>query len=148
VDLNVNNEVATTDASPQTPLLYVLRSAGFVSVRYGCGTEQCGACLVLVDGEPRYSCTLPLADAAGKSLTTLEGLEQDGQLSAVQAVLLEHNAAQCGYCLSGIVLAATALFARNPHPHRSEIVAALDPHLCRCGAQPRMLRALMALADT
>jgi len=148
MEIKVNGHAVATAAPQDTPLIYVLREAGFASVRYGCGSEQCGSCVVLVDGEPGYSCTLSLADAHGKALTTLEGLACDGVLSAVQAVLLEYNAAQCGYCLSGITLAATALFDRDPHPSRAEICAALDPHLCRCGAQPRVLRALTALADT
>lgn len=143
--LEVNATVVETGAAADTPLLYVLRSAGIVSARYGCGSEQCGACVVLVDGEPRYSCTLAVADVSGRAVTTLEGLARDGVLSAVQQSLLDHNAAQCGFCLAGIVMAAEALFRRDAHPDEQAIRAALDPHLCRCGAQPRVLRALTEL---
>ncbi|MCZ6890835.1 MAG: 2Fe-2S iron-sulfur cluster-binding protein, partial [Gammaproteobacteria bacterium] len=104
---------------------------------------------ILVDGELRYSCTMSTKDVDGARLTTVEGLAEghagDGPLSAVQAVLLDHNASQCGYCLSGIAIAAHALFERNPAPSREEIVAALDDQLCRCGAHPRVVTALLEL---
>ncbi len=146
--LELNGERVIVHAAGDTPLAYVLRNeCGAKSVKLGCEAEQCGACAVLADGEPVRSCTLTLDDAAGHALTTLEGLAQGGGLSAVQVALLTFNATQCGFCLSGIAVAAHALFQHNAHPTREEIVTALDGHLCRCGAHPRVLRALEGLAQ-
>lgn len=147
VELTVNGTPYRVDAPDDEPLVYVLRNRlGLPGTRLACGLEQCGACLVLVDGECRYACTLPLAECAGRAVTTVEGLARDDALHAVQQALLRHNAAQCGFCLSGIVVRAAALFRDEPRPGPNEIRAALAPHLCRCGAQPRVLRALDALA--
>lgn len=146
--LNVNGATIESTAPGATPLIFVLREAGLASVRHGCGAEQCGACRVLIDGEPNYSCTIATEAIGDRQITTLEGLARSDVLSSVQQALLTHNATQCGYCLSGIAITAHALFARNPHPSDVEIAATLDPHLCRCGAQPRVLRALNELART
>ena len=144
----LNGKPVGSMAESSTPLAYVLRNElGCKSVRIGCEAEQCGTCTVLADGEPVRSCSLTLGAAAGTELTTLEGLAQNHMLSAVQDALLRFNATQCGFCLSGIAIAAHALFRRNPHPTREEIVATLDAHLCRCGAHPRVLRALEGLAS-
>ena len=111
--------------------------------RFGCGTEQCGACMVLIDGEPAYSCAREVATRRRqRSVTTVEGLSANGALHPLQQAFLDEQAGQCGYCLSGILISAAALLARNPQPSRAEIVAALDPHLCRCGMHNRVIRAV------
>ncbi len=111
--------------------------------RFGCGLEQCGACMVLVDGQPVQSCNAALDSVAGKQVTTIEGLAgSDGTLHPLQQAFLEEQAGQCGYCLSGILISAKALLDRNPNPTRSEIAAALDDNLCRCGSHVRILKAV------
>ena len=127
------------------PLLYFLRNTlGLKGSRFGCGAEQCGACVVLVDGEPAYACTLPASAVDGRRVTTVEGLAQAGRPHPVQQALLEQQAGQCGYCLSGIVMRAVALLERNPRPTQDEVRAALDAHLCRCGSHNRIVRAILA----
>ncbi len=144
---SVNGQWHEVECPDDEPLAYVLRNRlGLPGTRIACGLEQCGACLVLVNGESRYACTLPAAACDGASVTTVEGLGREGAFHAVQQALLEHNAAQCGYCLSGIVVRAAALFERDPHPAAETIRQALTPQICRCGAHPRVLRALSALA--
>jgi nicotinate dehydrogenase subunit A len=146
-ELRVNGRRHRVDCPGDEPLAYVLRNRlGLPGTRLACGLEQCGACLVLVDGECRYACTLPVADCEGRTVVTVEGLAQGPALHAVQRALLDHNASQCGFCLSGILVRAAALFAARPDPEPAQIRAALAPHLCRCGAQPRVLRALDTLA--
>jgi nicotinate dehydrogenase subunit A len=110
--------------------------------RYGCGLEQCGACMVLVDDEPVYSCTREAGTVAGRKVTTIEGLSAEGRLHPLQQALLDEQAGQCAYCLSGVIISAKALLDRNPSPTRSEIAAALDKNLCRCGVHVRILRAV------
>lgn len=136
-----NGVAREIDAEHGEPLLYPLRRLGDVSVRYGCGAEQCGACRVLVDGQPAFACTMTAHDVEGRSVETAAGLD-----TPVRAALIACNAGQCGYCLPGIVVAAEALFRRIPTPTEAAIRAALEPHLCRCGAHPRILRALASLA--
>ncbi len=138
------NGVARQVASPETTsLLEVLRNhLGLVGTRYGCGLEQCGCCMVLVDGQPTYSCTREVGTVAGRAVTTIEGLGAPDKPHALQQAFLDEQAGQCGYCLSGILMSAKALLDRNPAPSRSEVVAALDKHLCRCGAHQRILRAV------
>ena len=134
------NGTARTSASPSTTkLLDVLRDEfRLTGTRFGCGEEQCGACLVLVDGVPVQSCGREIGALAGHTVTTVEGL----QAHPIIAALLAEQAGQCGYCLSGMVVAAAALLARNTSPTRGEIATALDAQLCRCGAHPRILRAV------
>ena len=145
--LEVNGNAARVEADASTPLLYVLRNdLGLAGTRFGCGTEQCGACLVLVDGKPRYACTLTVGEAAGRRVTTIEGLSQGGEPHPVQRALLEEQAAQCGYCISGIVMRAVALLAENPQPDERQVREALDPHLCRCGSHNRIVRAVLRAA--
>jgi nicotinate dehydrogenase subunit A len=147
MDLTVNGRRRTARASPQTPLLDVLRNdLGLAAARFGCGTEQCGSCLVLLDGKPAYACTLPVSAAAGHAVTTLEGLSAGGSPHALQTALLAEQAAQCGYCISGITLRAAALLAATPDPSEAEVRAALDPHLCRCGSHNRIVRAVLRAA--
>ena len=138
--LSVNGQPRTTEADASTPLLDVLRNHfDLKGSRYGCGLEQCGSCMVLIDGEAAYSCARELGSVAGSSVTTIEGL---GGNHPLQVAFMEEQAGQCGYCLSGILMTAKALLDRNPSPTRAEIVATLDKHLCRCGAHPRILRAI------
>ena len=142
-DLIVNGNSVHVQGDGTKPLLSVLRNElGLRGSRFGCGTEQCGACMVLIDGEPSFSCARAIESLAGKSVTTVEGLSPSGSLSPLQQAFLDEQAGQCGYCLSGILISAAALLARNPTPSRSEIAAALDRHLCRCGVHNRIMRAV------
>src|SRR6185436_19264563 len=128
----------------ETPLLYVLRNdLNLVGTRFGCGSGQCGACYVLIDGRPMASCDLPVSFVEGKQVVTVEGLG----MNAVQRELLDEQAAQCGYCMSGIAISATALLVRNPSPTESEVREALDKNLCRCGSHGRVVRAVMKAAN-
>lgn len=128
-------------------LLHVLRGPMALSgPRFGCGTEQCGACLVLVDGAPAYSCTLSLDAVAGRSVTTVEGLGRPEAPHALQTALLEEQAGQCGFCLAGIIVSAAALLRDNPDPDEDAIKAALDKNLCRCGSHNRIIRAVRRAA--
>lgn len=145
--LTVNGRAHDIEAAGVTPLLDVLRNhLGLKGSRYGCGLEQCGACMVLVDGETVYSCSREAGTLLGCSILTVEGLRTDGALHPLQRAFLDEQAGQCGYCLSGMLMAAKALLDRNPSPTRAEIVEALDPNLCRCGSHPRILRAVARAA--
>jgi nicotinate dehydrogenase subunit A len=146
-ELAVNGKTVRVVADGSEPLLSVLRDQlALRGSRFGCGTEQCGACMVLIDGDPVYSCTRTIESLAGKAVTTVEGLSANAALHPLQQAFLDEQAGQCGYCLSGILMSAAALLARNPQPSRSEIAAALDPHLCRCGMHNRVLRAVARAA--
>ena len=135
-------------ADPGTPLLYVLRNdLGLVGSRFGCGSGQCGACFVLLDGRPIASCDLPIWSIEGKQVTTIEGLGKDGDLHPVQTALIAEQAAQCGYCMSGIAVAAAALLERNQSPSEHEIREALDKNLCRCGSHNRVVRAVKKASE-
>ncbi len=143
VVLKVNDREYRLDVGPKTPLIYVLRNElGLKGTRYGCGLEQCGCCMVLIDGEPVYACTRAVDSAAGREIVTVEGLGGKAAAHPLQQAFLEEQAGQCGYCLSGILISAKALLDRNPAPDRAEIVRALDGHLCRCGAHNRIIRAV------
>ena len=145
--LCVNGRDREALAAASTTLLSLLRDdLGLAATRFGCGTEQCGACVVLMDGTPIHSCTLPAASAAGRSVTTLEGLSTQGSASPLQRALLAEQAAQCGYCIAGIAMRATALLAANPDPSEDEVRAGLDGHLCRCGSHNRIVRAVLRAA--
>jgi nicotinate dehydrogenase subunit A len=145
--IEVNGVRCGVTADPDTPLLYVLRNdLGLVGSRYGCGTGQCGACFVMVDGKAMPSCDAPLWSVAGKTITTVEGLGQQGTLHPVQQALLAEQAAQCGYCISGIAVSAVAFLRGNPSPSADEVRAALDRNLCRCGAHNRVVRAVLRAA--
>ena len=139
IALTVNGKSVRVAAPETTPLLDVLRNTlDLKGTRYGCGLEQCGSCMVLLDGEPIYACSREIGTVAGRSVTTIEGLTPH----PLQQVFLDEQAGQCGYCLSGIIISAKALLDRNPSPTRADIVAALDGNLCRCGTHPRILRAV------
>jgi nicotinate dehydrogenase subunit A len=144
VKLEVNGASRSVEAHPDTPLLYALRNElGLTGSRFGCGSGQCGACFVLVDGKPIASCDLPLWSVEGKKITTIEGL---GGRHPVQKALVAEQAAQCGYCMSGIVMAAVALLSANKNPSDSEVRQALDKNLCRCGSHNRVVRAVLRAA--
>jgi nicotinate dehydrogenase subunit A len=143
IHLTVNQKRLSVDVAPATPLIDVLRNhLDLKGVRYGCGLEQCGSCMVLLDGEPVYACGREVGSVAGRSLTTVEGIGSVERPHALQQAFLDEQAGQCGYCLSGILISAKALLDRNPSPSRAEIVATLDKHLCRCGAHQRIIRAV------
>lgn len=143
IQLTVNGTPHTVAAAETTPLLDVLRNQlDLKGARYGCGLEQCGSCMVLVDGEPVYACSREAGSVVGRAITTIEGLGTPEHPHPLQQAFLDEQAGQCGYCLSGIILSAKALLDRTPSPTRAQIVAALDKHLCRCGAHPRILRAV------
>ena len=143
MNLSINGKSVEVTAKAETPLLYVLRNdLGLVGSRFGCGSGQCGACFVLVDGKPMASCDLPVSFLEGKKVVTVEGLGKDGQPHPVQKALLEEQAAQCGYCMSGIAVTAAALLASSKNPDEKQIRQALDKHLCRCGTHTRILRAV------
>ena len=139
----VNGVARQVDAPDTVSLLEVLRNyLGLMGTRYGCGLEQCGCCMVLVDDQPTYACTREVGTIADRRITTIEGLGTPAKPHPLQQAFLQEQAGQCGYCLSGILISAKALLDRNPDPTRAEIVAALDKHLCRCGAHQRILRAV------
>ena len=147
ITLKVNGRAHTVVAEPETALLYVLRNdLKLKGARFGCGMGQCGACTVLVDGMPVQSCDLPLSAAAGKSITTVEGLAQNGKLHPLQQAFIEEQAAQCGYCATGIIMTAKALLDANPRATDAEIRSALKGNLCRCGTHHRILRAIQRAA--
>lgn len=143
VTFTLNGRQVMPDAAPTRLLLDVLRNEfALTGVRYGCGAEQCGTCAVLIDGAAAYACGRELGSVAGRVVVTAEGLGTAESPSPLQQAFLDEQAGQCGYCITGILVAATALLARIPQPGRADIVAALDPHLCRCGAHPRFIRAI------
>ena len=131
-------------ASPDTPLLHVLRNLlGLKGSRFGCGVGLCGACFVLVDGRPVPSCDTPLWSVEGKAVVSVEGLAADEALHPVQQAFLDEQAAQCGFCVSGVLVSAAALLATDPDPDASAVTEALDRNLCRCGVQQRMVAAVL-----
>jgi len=147
VILEINGVRKEVGAAPDTPLLYVLRNdLGLAGTRFGCGGGQCGACFVLLDGRPMASCDLPASFAVGKKVTTVEGLGSNGGLHPVQRALIAEQAAQCGYCMSGIAVSAAALLSNNKNPSENEIRAALDKNLCRCGSHNRVVKAVLRAA--
>ena len=133
IELKVNGRSYKIDAEADTPLLWALReNVGLNGTKYGCGIAQCGACTVHVDGEPVRSCAMQVGDAAGKQITTIEGLAADGRLTKVQQAWVEHDVPQCGYCQSGMIMAVTALLKEKPKPTDADIDAAIT-NICRCG---------------
>lgn len=147
ISLRVNGAETQIAAEPDTPLLYILRNdLQLNGPKYGCGLGECGACAVLVDDHVARSCTVPLAAVAGKSVVTLEGLGTGRGLHPVQTAFIEHQAAQCGYCLNGMIIAVVALLKRNPSPDEGAIRAALRHHLCRCGTHMEILAAARSVA--
>ncbi len=145
--LEVNGRSRTVQADAETPLLYALRNdLGLSGTRYGCGLGQCGACTVIIDGLAVQSCDVPVSAVAGKNIITVEALAADGSLHPLQQAFIAEQAAQCGYCASGVLMAAKALLDANPDPSEAEIRSALERNLCRCGTHSRMLRAIKSAA--
>lgn len=141
----INGFERTIEASdPDQPLLYGLRGLGLTATKFGCGLGQCGACSVLIDGRPARSCLTTVADAQGKSVTTLEGLGSVSAPHPVQAAFIKEQVPQCGYCTSGMIVSAVALLADKPKPTEQDVRSALDGNLCRCGTHVRVIRAVMA----
>ena len=147
ITLNVNGAQHTVRAEPDTPLLYILRNdLKLDGAKFGCGLGQCGACMVLIDGHNVMSCDTPLWAAAGKSITTIEALGTLDAPGVLQRAFITEQAAQCGYCLSGAVMTAAALLARNPDPSETDIKQALARNLCRCGTHTRIIKAVQRAA--
>jgi aerobic-type carbon monoxide dehydrogenase small subunit (CoxS/CutS family) len=141
--LNVNGKNYKVSAPDEETLLSVLRNRlDLTGTKYGCGEGQCGACTVLMDGTPTRSCSIPAAAAAGAKITTIEGLEQDGNLTPVQQAFLDEGAFQCGYCTSGMIMSATILLRDHHAPNEEQILAAMNGNVCRCGTYPRILAAI------
>jgi nicotinate dehydrogenase subunit A len=148
IPLIVNGSALSVTADRDTPLLDVLRNhLGLVGTRFGCGLEQCGCCMVLIDGRPDKSCGKAVSTLAGRQIVTIEGLGSPDRPHPLQEAFLDEQAGQCGYCLSGIILSAKALLDRNPAPSRAEIARALDDNICRCGSHVRILRAVERAAS-
>jgi nicotinate dehydrogenase subunit A len=144
VTLTVNGVETSVDAPEDAPLLYVLRNdLSLNGPKFGCGVAQCGACAVFLDGEAVRSCVTPLGAAAGASVTTVEGLLENGNPGPLQRAFIEEQAAQCGYCIPGIVMSAKALLDRTPKPSEADVRSALDGNLCRCGSHNRIVRAVL-----
>lgn len=143
-DFSLNGETVSVSLdNEEAPLLDVLRNElGLMGTRFGCGLEQCGCCMVLIDGVPEKCCTKPVWSVAGKKLITIEGLGSAERPHPLQQAFLDEQAGQCGYCLSGILITAKALLDKNPKPSRAEIAQALDGNICRCGSHNRIMRAV------
>ena len=146
----VNGKATTVDSwDPDQPLLYILRnSLGLHGAKFGCGMGQCGACTVLIDGKASRSCLTSVKQAAGHTITTLEGLGSPESPSLVQSAFITEQAAQCGYCTNGMIMAATALLQSNPHPTEEQVKSSLAGNLCRCGTHTRILSAVLSASKT
>jgi aerobic-type carbon monoxide dehydrogenase small subunit (CoxS/CutS family) len=147
IALQINGDLHEIDADPSTPLLYVLRNElALHGPKFGCGLGQCGACTVHVDGRATFSCILPIAAVGERKITTLEGLLEDGKPNKLQQAFIAEQAAQCGYCISGMVMRAQALLHANPRPTDDEIRKHMRPNLCRCGTHAAIMRAIKRAA--
>ncbi len=141
--LNINGAQHSVDAPDEESLLFVLRDhLNLTGSKYGCGEGQCGACTVLLNGRATRSCLVPVSSAANLKIETIEGLERDGRLSAVQQAFIDEDAMQCGYCIPGMIMNATSLLRHTPHPSDDQILTAMNGNICRCGAYPRILAAI------
>lgn len=145
--LNINDEIKSVEATPETPLLYILRDDfGLNGAKFGCGLGQCGACMVHVEGVAVRSCVTPVGSLKGKSVTTLEGLGSRENPHPLQTAFIEYQALQCGYCSNGMIMTAAAFLSKNAHPTEIEIRHALSGNLCRCGTHTRIIKAIKAAA--
>ena len=143
IEIEVNDKRYAVHYPPDTPLLSVLRDElRLTGTKYGCGEGQCGACTVLLGGAPRRSCQIPVSAAAGKPVTTIEGLEKDGRLHPVQQAFLDAGAFQCAYCTSGMIMSSVGLLQSNANPTQAEVVQFLQGNVCRCGTHPRVMEAV------
>ena len=143
IEIEVNGKKYPVHYDPETPLLFVLRDElGLTGSKYGCGEGQCGACTVLIGGQPRRSCQIPVSAAAAKPITTIEGLEKDGKLHPVQQAFLDTGAFQCAYCTSGMIVSSAGLLQSNPNPSTADIIQFLQGNICRCGTHPRIIDAV------
>lgn len=141
--LNVNGKKMTVDVDSSVSLLSVLRNdLDLTGSKYGCGEGQCGACTVLIDGQPTRSCITQAGRAAGKQITTIEGLEKDGKLQPLQDAFIKADAMQCAYCTSGMIMSASALLSKNPKPSKDDIITAMNGNICRCGTYQRIIEAI------
>ena len=148
MNISINNVIHEIKASPEHSLLDVLRQeVKLTGTKYGCGEGNCGACTVLIDGEPMRSCITSVGSVTGREVTTVEGLAENGHLNLVQKAFVENSAFQCGYCTPGFVISSTALLSKNSAPDISEIKSALSGHICRCGAYVRILKAVQQASD-
>jgi nicotinate dehydrogenase subunit A len=149
IQLQVNGKKQAVQADPATPLLYVLRNQLQLNgPKFGCGLQQCGACMVLLNGKAQPSCMIPVSAVKEQTIVTLEGLAKDNRLHPVQEAFVQEQAAQCGYCLNGMVISAVALLAENPKPDDAAIREGLERSLCRCGTQSRIIRAVKRAAGS
>jgi nicotinate dehydrogenase subunit A len=149
ISLKVNGKSRVVDADPSTPLLYVLRdNLELHGPRFGCGLGQCGACTVLLDGNTVRSCMLPASSAQNRAITTLEGLGNAAHPHPIQAAFVEEQAAQCGYCMNGMVMGAKVLLDKTPHPTIMDIKKSLNGYICRCGTHLRVIRAIQRVANS
>jgi nicotinate dehydrogenase subunit A len=148
ISLRVNNQTKVVDTDPTTPLLYVLRDdLELHGPRFGCGLGQCGACTVIMDGSAVRSCSIPVSGAQNRSITTLEGLGTLAHPHALQTAFIEEQAAQCGYCMNGMIMTAKVLLDKTPNPTEDQIKQALNGNLCRCGSHLRVIRAVKRAAS-
>lgn len=149
IQFRLNGEPVELDVDSRRPLLWVLRTElGLTGTKYGCGERECGACTVLLDGRPAFSCRTAVSSAQGREVITIEGLEQNGSLHPVQQAFADHDALQCGFCTPGMIMGAVGLLRRNPDPSPEEIAAGLEGHLCRCGTYNRVVEAVRTAAET
>ena len=149
IRFTLNKEEVELVTDPNQILLWVLRNHfGLTGTKFGCGIGFCGACTVLIDNEPVRSCLMPVSEVAGKSVVTIEGLETDGKLHPIQQAFIDHDALQCGYCTSGMIITAVGLLERNPAPTRDEIISGMEDNLCRCGAHTRIIDAVEEASKT
>jgi len=149
INLKVNGQIRRTNAKPDTPLLYVLRNdLALNGAKFGCGLAQCGACTVLVDGKVARSCQTPIESLANAEITTIEGIGTVDRPHPLQTAFIDEQAAQCGYCTNGMIMAAKDLLDRNPHPTEKDVREALAGNLCRCGTHGRIIRAVLRAAQT
>ena len=148
INLNINGKKQVVDVDPKTPVLWVLRDhLNLVGTKYGCGMAQCGACTILMDGNAVRSCMLPVSSVANKTITTIEGISENGD-HPVQTAWLEHDVPQCGYCQAGQIMTAVALLKKNPNPSEEEIETAMNGNICRCGTYLRIKAAIKTAAKS
>jgi len=146
-EFRLNGKTVRISSEPDRMLLWVLRTDfGLTGTKYSCGEGFCGACTVLINGLPEFSCQFPIKNIRGKEVITIEGIQKNGELHPIQKAFMEHNALQCGFCTSGMILNAYSLLLRNPEPSVDDILESMEGHLCRCGSYPRIIQAVQTAA--